>query len=82
MFLDYVDIMCIVNDLKIAEKKLIQIGYKSKGELNLPLRLFFSKKHPHDVHIHVVKENSVEFSFSKLLEKRQKCSRYVCRCET
>lgn len=63
-----IDIMCIVNDLKIAEKKLIQIGYKSKGEFNLPLRLFFSKKHPHDVHIHVVKENSDEIAWNLVFQ--------------
>ena len=56
-----IDIMCVVQDLKQAKETLIQAGYESKGEFNLPLRLFFEKKQPNHVHVHaVLKNNSQE----------------------
>lgn len=71
-----IDIMCVVKDLKAAEKSLKQIGYESKGEFNLPLRLFFGKKQPHNVNIHVVKENNGEIAwnliFQNYLQKNKK----------
>lgn len=63
-----VDIMCVVKNLKDAILDLEQYGYKYKGEYNLPLRLFFSRKKPHDVHIHVVKENSGEISWNLVFQ--------------
>ena len=59
-----VDIMCVVGDLKAAAEVLSSIGYEAKGEFNLPLRLFFSRKVPNDVHIHVVKEDSGEIAWN------------------
>lgn len=59
-----VDIMCVVGDLKAAAEVLPSLGYEAKGEFNLPLRLFFSRKVPNDVHIHVVKEDSGEISWN------------------
>lgn len=63
-----VDIMCVVKDLKIVDEQLKQIGYASKGEFNLPLRLFFGRKQPNDVHIHVVKENSGEIAWNLVFQ--------------
>ena len=59
-----IDIMCIVKDLKQAKETLIQAGYESKWEFNLPLRLFFSKKRPNYVHIHVVLKNNGEIAWN------------------
>lgn len=55
-----IDVCCVVNDLKKSIPALKQAGYEFKGEYNLPMRLFFSKKKPYDRHIHVVNENSGE----------------------
>lgn len=63
-----VDIMCVVKNLKTVGQKLESIGYQLKGEFNLPLRLFFSKKRPNDVHIHVVKENSGEIAWNLIFQ--------------
>lgn len=63
-----VDMMCVVKDLNIASKKLSELGYKCKGEFNLPLRLFFQRKTPNDVHIHVVKENSGEIAWNLVFQ--------------
>lgn len=59
-----VDIMCVVEDLRAAVEVLPSLGYEAKGEFNLPLRLFFSRKVPNDVHIHVVKEDSGEIAWN------------------
>lgn len=59
-----IDIMCVVKDLKKAKEALIQAEYESKGEFNLPLRLFFSKKRPNYVHIHVVLKNNGEIAWN------------------
>ena len=63
-----VDIMCVVGDLKAATEVLSSIGYEAKGEFNLPLRLFFSRKLPNDVHIHVVKEDSGEIAWNLVFQ--------------
>ena len=51
-----IDIMCVVKDLKTVTKPLEGIGYMGKGELNLPLRMFFKKKTPNDINIQVLEE--------------------------
>lgn len=63
-----VDIMCVVKNLKDSILALEKYGYKYKGEYNLPLRLFFSRKKPHDVHIHLVKENSGEINWNLVFQ--------------
>ena len=63
-----VDIMCVVEDLRAAVEVLPSLGYKAKGEFNLPLRLFFSRKEPADVHIHVVKANSGEIAWNLVFQ--------------
>ena len=50
--------------LTTGYNKLKNIGYEPKGEFNLPLRLFFSRKQPNDINLHVVKENSGEISWN------------------
>lgn len=59
-----VDIMCVVKNLSNINNILKNIGYEPKGEFNLPLRLFFSRKQPNDINLHVVKENSGEISWN------------------
>jgi len=60
--------MCAVKDLKEAAKLLESIKYINKGEFNLPLRLFFSRKLPNDVHLHVVNEDSGEISWNLVFQ--------------
>lgn len=59
-----VDIMCVVRDLKSVAGLLESIGYIAKGEFNLPMRLFFSRKTPDDINLHVLKENSGEIKWN------------------
>lgn len=63
-----VDIMCVVQNLKSTIPVLERLGYQYKGEFNLPFRLFFSRKYPNDVHIHVVKENCGEISWNLVFQ--------------
>lgn len=50
---DDIDILCIVDDLT-ASLKLQEIGYIFKGELNIPLRYYFSKNTvKYKVNLHV-----------------------------
>lgn len=49
-----IDILLEVSeDEDLIAQKLEAIGYQYKGELNIPLRRFFSKKLPFKVHLHV-----------------------------
>lgn len=63
-----IDIMCVVQDLKSTIPTLESLRYQYKGELNLPLRLYFSRKQPNNVHIHVVKENCGEISWNLIFQ--------------
>ena len=47
-----IDIICVVNDLKTVKDSLLKIGYITKGELNIPLRLYFERND--NVHVHVM----------------------------
>ncbi|MDQ5984190.1 MAG: hypothetical protein RUMPE_01229 [Eubacteriales bacterium SKADARSKE-1] len=63
-----IDIMCVVKNLKIVTDKLENIGYKGRGEFNLPLRLFFSKKIPNDINLHVLTETSGEIEWNLVFQ--------------
>lgn len=58
-----IDIFCVVKDLKRAIKALTEAGFTYKGEYNLPLRLFFSKKTPNDLNLHVATADSGELAW-------------------
>lgn len=58
-----IDIFCIVKDLKRAIKTLTEAGFTYKGEYNLPLRLFFSKKTPNDLNLHVATADNGEIAW-------------------
>ena len=58
-----IDMMCVVKDLSEAKNSLEKLGYIYKGEFNLPLRLFLSRKEPVNVHIHLVTENNGEIEW-------------------
>jgi GrpB-like predicted nucleotidyltransferase (UPF0157 family)/N-acetylglutamate synthase-like GNAT family acetyltransferase len=52
-----IDIMCVANNLD-STLCLETIGYKFKGELNIPFRYYFSKNHlEQKVNLHVVEPN-------------------------
>jgi GNAT superfamily N-acetyltransferase len=54
---DTIDILCIVNDLS-SSLALQELGYVFKGELNIPLRYYFSKDTPTlKVNLHVVESD-------------------------
>lgn len=59
-----IDILCVVKDLKSTIASLEQGGYKFGGEFNLPLRLFFSKRDPDSINLHVVNESSGEIEWN------------------
>lgn len=58
-----IDILCVVHDLKAAVPVLVGAGYEFRGEFNLPLRLFFRKRVPDDINLHLVNENSDEIDW-------------------
>ena len=58
-----IDVFCVVKDLKSTIPVLENHGYQYKGEYNLPLRLFFNKKIPFDLNLHVATENSGELKW-------------------
>lgn len=54
---DIIDVLCIVSDLNDS-KRLIHAGYVFKGELNVPLRYFYSKREEGlRVNLHVVEKD-------------------------
>lgn len=54
---DCIDVLCIVSDLNDS-KRLIHAGYVFKGELNVPLRYYFSKREAGlSVNLHVVEKD-------------------------
>ncbi len=54
---DIIDVLCVVVDLN-ESKQLIDAGYVFKGELNVPLRYFFSKRADGlNVNLHVVEKD-------------------------
>ncbi|MDR1627315.1 MAG: GrpB family protein [Oscillospiraceae bacterium] len=55
-----IDIICEVKDLKMAIRPIKSIGYEYRGTFNLLMRLFFSRKTPNDINLHVLKENDDE----------------------
>lgn len=59
-----IDIMCIVKDLKEAISPLESANYELRGEYNLPLRLFFRKRHPDSINLHVVNKDSGEIAWN------------------
>lgn len=58
-----IDVFCVVEDLKSTITDLEKQGYQYKGEYNLPLRLFFNKKTPYDINLHVATKNSGELKW-------------------
>ena len=63
-----IDIMCVVKNLKGASKTLESLKYTYKGEFNLPLRLFFNRKSPNDINLHVVNEDSGEINWNLVFQ--------------
>ncbi len=59
-----IDIMCVVKDLQKAIRLLERADYEPRGEFNLPLRLFFRKRYPDSINLHVVNENSGEIEWN------------------
>ena len=58
-----IDILVIVDNLiKIKESLALMadIGYESRGEYNIPLRHYFTKKIPHQFHVHVFQQGNCE----------------------
>ena len=59
-----IDIMCIVKDLKKAATQVESIGYTGRGELNIPLRLFYSITKPFVTHVHLLLEDNGDIGWS------------------
>lgn len=54
---DIIDVLCIASDLNNS-KRLIHAGYVFKGELNIPLRYFYSKREKGlRINLHVVEKD-------------------------
>ena len=59
-----IDIMCIVKDLREAASQVEGLGYIGRGELNIPLRLFYYKNTPFSTHVHIMLEDNGEIGWS------------------
>ena len=57
-----IDIICVVNDLKNISEPILKLGYIGKGELNIPLRLYFERDDK--VHVHVMLEDCGEIKWN------------------
>ena len=57
-----IDIICVVNNLKTVKEPLLKLGYITKGELNIPLRLYFERND--NVHVHVMLETCGEIKWN------------------
>ncbi len=57
-----IDIICVVNDLKTISEPILKLGYIGKGELNIPLRLYFERDDK--VHVHVMLEDCGEIKWN------------------
>ena len=55
-----IDIVAEIEPGANIQQKLIDIGYTAKGEYNIPLRQFYSKRTPREVHLHVYDEGNPE----------------------
>lgn len=58
-----IDIILVVGDLGAITPVLEALGYKAKGALNIPFRLYFSKE---DVHIHAYEPGHPEIALNLL----------------
>jgi GrpB-like predicted nucleotidyltransferase (UPF0157 family)/GNAT superfamily N-acetyltransferase len=59
----------IIMEVKDREKTIISLeslGYLYKGEYNIPMRLYFNKKKPIDVNLHVYEEDHPEIELNLL----------------
>jgi GrpB-like predicted nucleotidyltransferase (UPF0157 family)/GNAT superfamily N-acetyltransferase len=61
-----IDMIVVVKDLQQSIIPLEGMGYKCKGELNIPFRIYFSKKGQRTFHIHMYEEDSPEIDLNIL----------------
>lgn len=72
---DTLDIVCVVTSLT-ASLKLQDIGYAFRGELNIPLRYYFTKRPPNQkVNLHVVEPGH------GFIDLNLKFKQYLCQHE-
>lgn len=57
-----IDIICVVKDLKTVKEPILKLGYITKGELNIPLRIYFERND--NVHVHVMLETCGEIKWN------------------
>ncbi|MDP3532839.1 MAG: GrpB family protein [Alphaproteobacteria bacterium] len=61
-----IDIVMEVKDQEKTITCLESLGYLYKGEYNIPMRLYFNKKKPIDVNLHVYEEDHPEIELNLL----------------
>lgn len=59
-----IDIIGVVRDPEKAIQALESLGYKYKGEYNIPMRLFFSRSVDPEIHLHVYEEGHPEIELN------------------
>ena len=61
-----IDIIVVLEDYVVPDEILQSIGYKYKGEYNLPLRRMYDKKAPMVVYLHVHEKSNSEISLNTM----------------
>lgn len=59
-----IDIMCVVDSLTDAILPLENSGYKYRGEFNIPMRFFFSKRTPYSINLHILTSDNGELCWN------------------
>lgn len=59
-----IDMIVVVKDLTQTIEPLESLGYKYKGEYNIPFRKYFSKSLPIKAHLHVYEEGNPEIELN------------------
>lgn len=61
-----IDIICVVKNQENAIRPLESLGFKYKGEYNIPLRYYFDRSEGTQVNLHVYKEGHPEIELNLL----------------
>ena len=59
-----IDMIAVVKDQLVARKQLTEIGFKYRGEYNIPLHYGFSKRGDVDYNLHVYEEDHPEIELN------------------
>ncbi|USO02506.1 MAG: GNAT family N-acetyltransferase [Alphaproteobacteria bacterium] len=74
-----IDIIVVVKDSSIVTEVFEKLGYTAKGELNLPLRLYFSKDEPHKINLHLFEEGDARIKLNLMFRDYLRAHPEACK---